>query len=98
MDNLEVVNAQTILSLLPGRLLGKLEPGGLAGTFYFNQDRTHTVVVYQYLTRLYVGVATKSKTDKFDALVGLRIAAVRCLRSAVLLPEAKRLKRRNGHG
>lgn len=91
---------KSLMGQLPKRIVDQAVDVDLDGRYWMGQDRGHTVVIRDdqgdergCMAQMSVGVATKSAQDKFDPQIGLRIAAVRCLRSAGLLPEAKRQRR-----
>ena len=87
--------AEDLLVLLPQRLL---EYGGLVGVdkyiFSSGIERGVTCVIAYKGFCTWVGIAVKSEHDKYNPEIGLRIALCRCLRSAGLLPKAKRQKRK----
>jgi hypothetical protein len=100
MEFRELVYSE-VLSVIPYRLIKKIISWNIGLVFYKAQDERSTVVIAQVGGHgelghsIYCGVATKSAQDKFDAKLGFKIAVIRCLRSAGILPEAKERKQRN---
>lgn len=75
---------QDVLDMLPERLAGKLDTRivPMDGTFRTGTEGKYTVVTYGD----YCGVSARSPKDVVDRDTGVRIALVRCMRSAGLLP------------